>query len=77
MSTAENEKSKHSAGIFSKIGRYFRDMRGEVKKVVWPSKKQVINNTVIVIVMVIISSLLIGGFDAILSQVVNLLFNVA
>lgn len=77
MSTAENEKGKHSAGIISKIGRYFRDMKGEIKKVVWPSKKQVINNTMIVIVVVIIASLVIGGFDAILSQIVNLLFNVA
>jgi len=76
MSNSEKEtKGKFSPkGIASKIGRFFRDMRGEVKKVVWPSKKQIINNTVIVIVFMVIAAVLIGGFDMILSALVNLLF---
>lgn len=76
MSTNDNEtKGKFSPGrITSKVGRYFRDMKGELKKVVWPSKKQVINNTIVVIIAVIIASLVIGGFDTIMSAMVNLLF---
>ena len=31
--------------IFQRWARSFKDMRGEMKKVVWPTKKQVINNT--------------------------------
>ena len=49
-------------------------MKGELKKVVWPAKKQVINNTIVVIVTVVIASFFIGGFDMILSAIVNLLF---
>ena len=35
--------------IFQRWARSFKDMRGEMKKVVWPTKKQVINNTLIVL----------------------------
>ena len=33
----------------AKISRFFKDLKGEMKKIVWPSKKQIINNTGIVI----------------------------
>jgi preprotein translocase subunit SecE len=53
---------------------YLRDTRGELKKVVWPSKKQIFNNTAIVIGVVVLASLLVCGLDAVLSAVVRLLF---
>lgn len=40
--------------IFQRWARSFKDMRGEMKKVVWPTKKQVINNTLIVLAVVLI-----------------------
>ena len=40
--------------IFQRWARSFKDMRGEMKKVVWPTKKQVINNTLIVLAVVIV-----------------------
>lgn len=70
-----NEKEgKKRPGFISKIGRFFKDLQGETKKVVWPSKKQVINNTWVVIVTVCVAGLVIGGVDIILSNLVNLLF---
>ena len=44
-------------GFIDRVKRFFRDIKGEVKKIVWPSKKQVINNTVIVVIMVVISAI--------------------
>lgn len=41
--------------FFKAIAKFFRDLAAEVKKVVWPSKKQVINNTVVVLVVCAIS----------------------
>ena len=35
---ADTEKKP---GFFARISRSFRDMKGEMKKVVWPSKKQI------------------------------------
>ncbi len=66
------EKTKQ--GIFARIGRFFRDLRGETKKIVWPSRKQVITSTIVVIVVVIIAAILIGAFDFGLSALINLLF---
>ena len=61
MSEENKGKSSPKQGITARISRYFRDMKGELKKVVWPAKKQVINNTIVVIVTVVIASFFIGG----------------
>lgn len=44
------------------IGSYFRELKSELKKVVWPSFKQVRNNTGIVIAAIIA----VGAFIAVL-----------
>ena len=62
-------------GFFSRITRSFRDMKGEVKKVVWPSRKQIINNTLIVIAFVVIAAIAVGGVDMLLTTLVDLLLN--
>lgn len=46
-----------------KLAKYFRDVKSEMKKVVWPSKKQVINSTVVVLVVVVISMVLVLALD--------------
>lgn len=46
---APAKKSDKKPGFFAKASQFFREMRAESKKVVWPSKKQVINNTGIVL----------------------------
>lgn len=60
-------------GVFARLGRSFRDMKGEIKKVVWPSKKQIINNTVIVISFCALAAIVVGGLDLILATLVDLL----
>ena len=60
-------------GFFARISRSLRDMKGEMKKVVWPSKKQVINNTLIVLAFVAVSGIFIWGLDSILSLVIKTL----
>lgn len=71
MSTAK-EKGKPS--IVAKVARSFRDMRGEMKRVVWPTRKQTINNTVVVIGFMLVMGLVIGGFDTGLSALIKLFF---
>ena len=45
---------------------FFKDMKSELKKVVWPSKRQVINNTLLVVALVIVVSLVVLGVDSVL-----------
>lgn len=63
-------------GIFARLSRSFKDMRGEMKKVVWPTKKQVWNNTLVVLGVCLISAILISGLDSLFSFLVRLLVQV-
>lgn len=55
----------------SRIKRFFRELKSELKKVVWPTKKQVINNTLIVLLCVLVVGVFIWVFDAIAGLVIN------
>lgn len=47
----------------NKVAKWFKDLKSEFKKVVWPSKKQVFNNTFVVLVTMVISSVFVGALD--------------
>ena len=64
-------KETKKLGFFKRIGKWFREMKSELKKVVWPTKSQMINNTVIVLVSVLIVGIFIWVFDAVGGVVVN------
>ena len=59
-------------GFIDRVKRFFRDIKGEGKKIVWPSKKQVINNTVIVVIMVVISAIVVACFDTVATLLIHL-----
>ena len=65
----KDKKSK--PGIFARVSKWLREMKSELKKVQWPSRKQTVNNTVIVIVCVVIVGLFIWVFDALASGVIG------
>ena len=58
---AEATAPKKKSG--NKIVRFFKELKSELKKVVWPSKGQVIKNTLIVIAAVIIIGIIIWVLD--------------
>ena len=70
-------KKQENEGFFRRTGtrlsKWFREMRAELKKVVWPSKKQVLQNTVVVLISVLVVGVFIWIFDAISSLIVQLL----
>jgi preprotein translocase subunit SecE len=59
--------------MFSNLARWFREMKSELKKVVWPRRSQVVNNSIIVFVIVIVSAIVIWGFDQLAMYCVNAL----
>jgi preprotein translocase subunit SecE len=71
MAASTKEKKPN---IFARISRSARDMRGEMKRVVWPSRKQTINNTLIVLTFMAIMAVLIGLFDTGLSLLIRSVF---
>lgn len=58
--------------IILAIYPYYKPSIKEMKRITWPSKKEMISNTLIVLAFVVIVALLFLGFDAILNQVVKL-----
>lgn len=50
-------------GFFDRIKTYLKGVRSELRKVTWPTKKELINYTMIVIVLTLILSTFIGLFD--------------
>ena len=64
-----NEKPKLGA----RIKKWFREMRSELKKVVWPTPKQVGKNTLVSLVMMAVAAILLGGFDWLAGAAVNAL----
>lgn len=58
-----------------KVSKWFKDLKSEFKKVVWPSKKTVVNNTSVVLAVVVFSAVLIGLLDAGFLKLMELVYN--
>ena len=55
----------------NRLSKWFREMKAELKKVVWPTKKQVLQNTLVVLVSVVVVGVFIWVFDAVSSLIVQ------
>ncbi len=49
--------------IFKRIVRFFKDVKAELKKVTWPTKKQAVKNTVVVLIFLIVIGLFVFLID--------------
>ncbi|MBR6735465.1 MAG: preprotein translocase subunit SecE [Oscillospiraceae bacterium] len=59
--------------FFGRIKKFFADQKGEMKKIVWPSKKQTFNNTKIVLIVVALTAVVVCGFDWLLNAIFSVL----
>ena len=68
MANAVEKKDKPSfikrvGNFFKRIGRYFKNMWHELKKVSWPSKKDVLNYSLVVFAFMVVMGVIIGLMD--------------
>ncbi len=61
----------------AKIKKFFKDFKGECKKVTWPSGKTVLNSSLVVIVIVAILGVVIFAIDTGLSAIIDALVGLA
>lgn len=70
------EVKKKKANIFVRIFRgipnFFKGLAAELKKVTWPSKKELFKSTVSVLAVCFIIGVLIFGIDAVLEELSKL-----
>ena len=77
-STAAVKKEDVKKLSFGKrVAKWWREMRSELKKVVWPTPKQVVNNTVVALAVMVSSAIVIWGFDWIAGQIVGAVLTLA
>ena len=65
---SENAKK---ANFFSKIVRYFKEVKGEARKVIWPTWKQTVNHTAVVIAVIIAVGIFLGVLDLIFGGLIR------
>ncbi|MDZ4227623.1 MAG: preprotein translocase subunit SecE [Candidatus Levybacteria bacterium] len=52
---------------------FFREVRDELKKVVWPTKQEVIRLTLVVIIISLIVGIFLGGMDFIFVKIIGII----
>ena len=60
MAKDENKKNKN---VKKENKKFFKNFKAELKKVVWPTPKQLANNTIAVITIVLITTAIVFALD--------------
>ena len=67
--------AKKEPNVIDKSLQFLREVRVELKKVTWPSRKQTIGSTVVVVILAMIISLFLGVVDMGLSGLIRVILN--
>ena len=60
---AEAKKTNWFVRTWGKIAKYFRELKSELKKVVWPTPQQLLKNALVVVACVLVVGVFIWVFD--------------
>lgn len=60
---AETNNKAAKKPFFSRLKKYFKDTKSELKKVTWPSKEQLKKNTGVILVFIIIAAIFLFVCD--------------
>lgn len=58
--------------MLERIKNFFREVKTEIKKVVFPSRDEVLGSTKVVVVMVFIIAVFLGIIDFLLSKLIGM-----
>jgi preprotein translocase subunit SecE len=73
VAVARKERAE-KRGPFGRLVLFIRQVVAELKKVVTPTRRELINYTLVVLVFVIIMMAIVGGFDWLFSFLVTFTF---
>lgn len=63
--------------FFKRIVKFFKDCKGEMKKIVWPTPKAVFKNTGVVLVTILVLGLFVFALDTVFMNLLSLVMDVA
>ncbi len=61
---ADKPAKAKKPSIFARIKNWFRELKGEIKKIVWPTRQQTMNNTMVVLACCLVLGVFIWIIDA-------------
>ena len=67
-------KDQAKGSVFSRIGLFIRQVIAELRKVIWPTRKELIAYTTVVVVFVLVMAGIIAAFDYVFTKGVLLIF---
>ena len=69
----DTKKKEKKPGIFARFGRFCKDVVSELKRVSWPSKKELVSYTLAVLAFVAVAAVIIGVLDMVFGEGMRLL----
>ena len=63
---AKDSKKGGKPGIFTRVSTYFKNVRTEMKRVVWPSRDELVKYSVAVVAMLVFFGVLIAVVDSLI-----------
>ena len=73
-SDGRGRKDQGKGNVFARLALFVRQVVAELRKVIWPTRKELIAYTTVVVVFVLIMAGIIAGFDYIFTKGVLLIF---
>ena len=71
------KKEEKKLGFFGRIKKWFHDMKSELKKVIWPTPKQLATNTGVALVVMAVAAVVLWVFDKGAGAAVQAIFELA
>jgi preprotein translocase subunit SecE len=67
-------KKRSSGSELNKFIKFLKEIQGELRKVTWPTKDELIGSTIVTIVVSLVVALFIGVVDRIFVLIINSIF---
>jgi preprotein translocase subunit SecE len=72
--TPKRDQKPKKAGVFARLVRFIREVWAELRKVIWPNRKQMVTYTAVVLIFVVFMVALVSGLDLAFKQVIGAVF---
>jgi len=70
----KSKKDVERAGFIGRIGRFFREVVAELRKVIWPTRKELLTYTAVVVTFLAVMTAVVVGLDQVFARVVLWVF---
>ena len=76
VSQRSDDRAKpEKKGLFARLGLFFRQVVAELRKVIWPTRSELINYTTVVIIFVVVMALILAAYDFAFAKAVFFVFS--